>query len=106
MTQIDEDLRQMDEEDAVITREGFDAWLEEPAFLNMLEDLDIGTSNKTELFDVLDCDLSGELEVAEVISGLMKLRGPSDKSDAVASLLAIRYVTQRVDALCDKYEEG
>ena len=38
----------------------FEAWLLEPAFLAMLEDLDIGTSNKSELFDVLDCDLSGE----------------------------------------------
>ena len=28
-----------------------------------------GTANKTELFDVIDCDLSGELEVPEIISG-------------------------------------
>merc|ERR1712139_510028 len=71
-----------DTEDMTITREQFDSWLHEPAFLTMLEDLDIGTANKSELFDVLDCDLSGELEVDEVISGLMKLRGPSDKTDA------------------------
>merc|ERR1719301_226735 len=99
MTQIDNDLKQMDEEDVIITRENFEAWLEEPAFLTMLEDLDIGTSNKSELFDVLDCDLSGELEVNEVVSGLMKLRGPSDKSDAVASLLGIRYLTTKVEEM-------
>jgi hypothetical protein len=98
-TLVDKDLAQMNEEKVTINREVFTSWLHEPAFLDMLEELDIGTSNKAELFDVLDCDLSGELEVAEVISGLMKLRGPSDKSDAVASLLAIRYITQRLDEL-------
>jgi hypothetical protein len=97
ITQIDNQFKEMDEEDVIITKDNFEAWLEEPAFLNMLDDLDIGTSNKSQLFDVLDCDLSGELEVAEVISGLMKLRGPSDKSDAVASLLGIRYMTTKLD---------
>merc|ERR1719238_1531489 len=105
MTQIDNDLKQMDEDEVTITRDTFESWLEEPAFLTMLEDLDIGTSNKSELFDVLDCDLSGELEVDEVVSGLMKLRGPSDKCDAVAALLAIRHITNRLDECFDLVRE-
>jgi hypothetical protein len=102
MTRVDQELANMNDNEVTITRTTFEKWLEEPLFLAMLEDLDIGTSNKSELFDVLDCDLSGELEVPEVISGLMKLRGPSDKSDAVASLLGIRYCTQQIDAIFEK----
>merc|ERR1711904_572884 len=99
MEYVDEELRKLEEDNVIITRRNFEAWLEEANFLEMLEDLDIGTSNKSQLFDVLDCDLSGELGVAEVVSGLMKLRGPSDKSDAVASLLGIRYLTTEIEAL-------
>ena len=48
-----------------IPRDLFKLWLQDPDLLELLDDMDIGTSNKTELFDVLDCDLSGELEVPE-----------------------------------------
>lgn len=102
LSAIEKDLKEMNDDEVTIDHETFDSWLTEPAFLQMLDDLDIGTSNKSELFDVLDADLSGELEVPEVISGLMKLRGPSDKTDAVASLLAIRYITTQIDVLHER----
>merc|ERR1712050_451543 len=70
--------------------------------VELLEEMDIGTANKTELFDVLDCDLSGELEVNEVVAGLMKLRGPSEKSDTVAALLGVRYLTTLLREVHDK----
>merc|ERR1712024_249530 len=60
----------------VITREIFNAWLYDPAFQKLLDDLGISTGNRLQLFDVLDCDLSGELEADEIMSGLMALRGP------------------------------
>eukprot|EP00929_Paragymnodinium_shiwhaense_P101269 TRINITY_DN6421_c1_g1_i1.p1 TRINITY_DN6421_c1_g1~~TRINITY_DN6421_c1_g1_i1.p1 ORF type:complete len:851 (-),score=202.27 TRINITY_DN6421_c1_g1_i1:222-2774(-) len=102
-TSIQEDEEdEFDEDELVITREAFDQWLQEKDLLNMLDELDIGTSNKSELFEVIDCDLSGELEVPEIISGLMKLRGPSDKSDAVAALLGIRYMTKMLEAVHNK----
>merc|ERR1719440_1932534 len=106
IAQVDHEMKQMDEEDLLLTKDNFEAWLEDKAFLNMLEDLDIGTSNKSELFDVLDCDLSGELEVDEVISGLMKLRGPSDKTDAVACLLGVRYMTSKLDEVHERICES
>eukprot|EP00929_Paragymnodinium_shiwhaense_P101271 TRINITY_DN6421_c1_g2_i1.p1 TRINITY_DN6421_c1_g2~~TRINITY_DN6421_c1_g2_i1.p1 ORF type:complete len:743 (-),score=190.41 TRINITY_DN6421_c1_g2_i1:237-2465(-) len=94
-----------DEDEVVVTRDVFEDWLHEKELLTMLDDLDIGTSNKNELFDVIDCDLSGELEVAEIMSGLMKLRGPPDKSDAVASLLGIRYMTKMLESVHNKILE-
>ena len=42
------------------------AWFQDPDMLELFDDLDIGTANKTELFDFLDADLSGGLEVHEI----------------------------------------
>merc|ERR1712003_180721 len=59
-------MKKLEFQDVVITREVFKDWLQDSDLVDMLEEMDIGTANKTELFDVLDCDLSGELEVTEV----------------------------------------
>ena len=37
-----------------------------------------------DLFDVLDADMSGELEFEEMIDGLLKCRGPASKTDIIA----------------------
>merc|ERR1712130_823643 len=72
----------------------------------LLDEMEICIANKTALFDVLDCDLSGELELSEVVSGLMMLRGPTDKTDAVASLLGIRYITRMLEGIYEVLHEG
>jgi len=93
----DEAMQSLREEDLVISKALFMAWISEPEMAGMLADLDITVANKGDLFDVLDCDLSGELEVAELIEGLMRLRGPADKSDAVATLLGVRHLTKMME---------
>jgi len=60
--------------------------------LDLLDKLDINTSNKAELFDVLDSNQSGALDVRDIASGLMRMRGPPQKSDSVAALLSVRHV--------------
>jgi len=87
------------QENLLISKEVFIAWLEDSEMVDLLAELDICVANKTELFDVLDCDLSGELEVPELIEGLMKLRGPADKCDAVAALLGVRHMTRTVEEM-------
>mmetsp|Transcript_69034 Transcript_69034/g.214298 ORF Transcript_69034/g.214298 Transcript_69034/m.214298 type:complete len:140 (-) Transcript_69034:130-549(-) len=91
-SQADMAIHNLIDEEVSITRDVFNLWLQDPTFLGLLEELDIGAANKATLFDVLDCDLSGELGVDELISGLMKLRGPNEKSDVVAALLSIRHM--------------
>ncbi|CAE7033301.1 ttrS [Symbiodinium sp. CCMP2592] len=60
---------------ATVDRKTFMLWLQEPAFLHVLESADVDVSNKFDLFDVLDSDMGGRLELDEVVTGLMKLRG-------------------------------
>lgn len=74
-----------------ISREMFQNVIMDPETWELLEDLEIHVSDRSELFDVLDADGSGCLDVSELISGLLKLRsGGADKSDVVAAILGIR----------------
>eukprot|EP00443_Scrippsiella_acuminata_P093923 CAMPEP_0115388612 /NCGR_PEP_ID=MMETSP0271-20121206/9266_1 /TAXON_ID=71861 /ORGANISM="Scrippsiella trochoidea, Strain CCMP3099" /LENGTH=148 /DNA_ID=CAMNT_0002812109 /DNA_START=32 /DNA_END=477 /DNA_ORIENTATION=- len=64
--------------------------INDPEVERLLDDLDIAMADRSELFDVLDADGDGRLEVQEVTRGLLKLRGSAEKSDMVACLLAVR----------------
>merc|ERR1712190_641155 len=88
----------------VVTREVFSEWLREPEILGLLEEVEVETSTKWELFDALDVDGGGELTVEELVSGLMKLRGPVSKNDIVATRLKLLYVTELVEDLCEKID--
>merc|ERR1711920_1187242 len=61
---------------------------------DLLEDLEISVQNHNKLFDIIDSNGSGSLDIGELIEGLMKLRGPADKGDIVCASLMVRS-TQR-----------
>merc|ERR1719444_623078 len=61
--------------------------------------MDIGTTNRADLFHVLDSDMSGSLQLNELLHGLMKLRGPAEKCDVVATMLAVKHLTPMVEEL-------
>jgi len=81
----------------VITRDLFSAWLTDPDMLSMLDDMEIDTATKHEIFDVCDIDKSGSLTPDELISGLMRLRGPISKCDVIAVRLKVRYLTDMLE---------
>merc|ERR1719273_2022258 len=64
--------------------------------LDLLEEMGVDTAFKSGLFDCLDSDRSGELKVEELISGLMTLRGPTEKCDTVATLLCVRHQAEMI----------
>eukprot|EP00931_Biecheleriopsis_adriatica_P067387 TRINITY_DN41537_c0_g1_i1.p1 TRINITY_DN41537_c0_g1~~TRINITY_DN41537_c0_g1_i1.p1 ORF type:complete len:239 (+),score=26.93 TRINITY_DN41537_c0_g1_i1:38-718(+) len=80
-----------------ISKKEFDRWLSIPQFVDLMEDSDIDTSNLTELFDTLDADMGGWLEPDEIVTGLLKLRGPVSKNDVIAIRLKVRYLTEAVE---------
>lgn len=101
-TYVDTSLRikeYMSKLNMVINEETFNKWLtKDQSLLGTLNDADIDLSAKFDLFDVLDADLSGELDFVELIEGLMKCRGPVSKNDVIAIRnkvgLLIKMVTQ------------
>jgi hypothetical protein len=94
--QLDRQISELNA-DLAITRPVFNMWLKDPDMLNLLDALDINMANLTDLFDVLDADLSGQLDVHELISGLMRLRGPPEKCDTIETLLGVRHMTSMLE---------
>jgi hypothetical protein len=87
-------------DDFQIPREVFLIWLCEPEVAKLLEEADINVSMGGEdLFDVLDVDMGGSLGLDELINGLMRLRGPTTKSDIVAMGLKVQYCLGLVNGL-------
>lgn len=107
MSQIGhENLR---DEDIIIGYEEFCQILENEDCIHMLEILGVETINKDEVFDCLDADMSGRLDINELVTGLMFLRGAVEKKDAVACWLSSRVtqvlVVQLQERLCVMHDE-
>eukprot|EP00435_Cladocopium_sp_Y103_P043714 s1710_g12.t1 len=60
----------------------------------LMDDLDL-PPDRANLFEIIDADGSGTLQITELVQGLLKIRGEINKSDAVAALL----VSQSVQSL-------
>jgi len=88
-----------------ISRQVFRMWLCDPHLLDLLDKLEINTSNKAELFDVLDSDQSGALDVREIVSGLMRMREPPQTSDSVAALMGVRHLVAAVGDMRAKLDK-
>merc|ERR1712187_981180 len=58
----------------------------------ILNDLDVDESNLLDLFDVLDSDGGGTLQVDEIVMGIYKLRGDARRSDIINVGLLVRSV--------------
>eukprot|EP00929_Paragymnodinium_shiwhaense_P101263 TRINITY_DN6421_c0_g2_i4.p1 TRINITY_DN6421_c0_g2~~TRINITY_DN6421_c0_g2_i4.p1 ORF type:complete len:805 (+),score=211.65 TRINITY_DN6421_c0_g2_i4:172-2586(+) len=95
-------LASLDEEECVVTKDIFNNWLMHPEIIDLLEQIEVETSTKYELFDALDVDGGGELTIEELVSGLMKLRGPISKIDIVASRMKVAYITELIEEICRK----
>mmetsp|Transcript_54811 Transcript_54811/g.119933 ORF Transcript_54811/g.119933 Transcript_54811/m.119933 type:complete len:620 (+) Transcript_54811:69-1928(+) len=84
-----------------VTRGEFNHWLStEKELLETLADAEIDLSCKSDLFDVLDADLSGVLEFEEMIDGLLKCRGPASKTDIIAIRLKTSLLVNMMTRLC------
>lgn len=89
----------------VVTRTEFNHWLStEKPLLETLNDAEIDLSCKSDLFDVLDADLSGELEFEEMVDGLLKCRGPASKTDIIAIRLKTRLLVRLMIRICEKFD--
>lgn len=95
-------VSRLEDMDVSITRDVFKAWLHNKDFVDLLEEADVEAATKSELFDVLDVDMGGELGLDELINGLMKLRGPITKSDIIAVRLKVRYMTGMIEDMWNK----
>jgi len=89
----------------VVSRDKFHTWLMLPEMIGCLKDAGIEVSTKSELFDVLDVDMGGELTIDELTMGLMRLRGPITKTDVVAIRLKVRYLTGMIEEMYEEFRQ-
>ena len=74
-----------------ITKELFLLIIQDRHVQKLMDDLDL-PPDRANLFEIIDADGSGTLQITELLHGLLKIRGEINKSDAVATLLATRSV--------------
>lgn len=70
-------------------------------FKRLLGDLDIADEDQVDLFDTLDVDGGGTLDLEELVVGISKLRGDSRRSDIVAVGLVVRTLQAEIRGLRD-----
>jgi len=99
-----DDIRtDMTDRKVVVTQDQFNRWLcTEKDLITKLEDAEIDLSCKSDLFEVLDADLSGELEFDEMIDGLLKCRGPVSKTDIISIRLKTALLVKMMSQVCEK----
>eukprot|EP00913_Durusdinium_trenchii_P003800 g3519.t1 len=64
----------------------------------LMDELDL-PPDRANLFEVIDADGSGTMDVTELVQGMLKIRGEVKKSDTVATLLATKALQEMVALL-------
>jgi len=72
-----------------VSKEMFLCIIQDQNVQRLMDELDI-PPDRASLFDTLDADGSGGLEVTELITGLLRVRGEARKGDVIGTLLAVR----------------
>lgn len=79
-----------------VSQDQFGEVMSDPEVRDLLEELEISSVSLQQLFDILDADNSGFLSINEVVAGVMKLRGPTDKGDIIGTGLWVRDVQKQL----------
>jgi len=87
-----------------ISRDTFALVLQDSKVQKLMDDLDIA-ADRANLFDVLDADGSGSIDIKEFIEGLLKVRGEPQRSDVLAGVLGIRATLSALEGIQHKMEE-
>merc|ERR1712226_1760810 len=69
------------------------------AIASIFRDLDLADDDHYNLFETLDADGGGTIDMEELFSGVAKLRGEAKKSDIIAINLLVQRVQEDVATL-------
>merc|ERR1719263_782508 len=72
-----------------ITSEMFQDIMMRPDTQGLFDQLDVAEEDRLDLFEILDADGLGTIGIDELVSGILKLRGPARRSDIVACRLVL-----------------
>ncbi|CAJ1368812.1 unnamed protein product [Effrenium voratum] len=81
-----------------ISKELFLLVVQDRGVQRLMDELEL-PAGRAHLFEVIDADGSGSLQISELLQGLLKLRGEVNKGDAIAPLLATRVIQQKLEKI-------
>jgi len=81
--------------DIAISKELFLLVIQDRSVQTLMDELDL-PPDRANLFEVIDADGSGTMDVTELVQGMLKIRGDVKKSDTVATLLATKALQEMV----------
>merc|ERR1712217_545076 len=71
-------------------------------FQSILNSLDISAQDQVDIFETLDVDGSGSIDLDELIIGIPKMRGDARRSDVVGIMLMVRHLMDKLDRISVK----
>jgi len=78
-----------DHEEIAITKDLFLLIIQDRAVQKLMDDLEL-PPDRANLFEIIDADGSGTLQITELLQGLLKIRGEINKSDTIAAYLVTK----------------
>lgn len=92
------------QDNITITKELFLLVIQDQEVQRLMDDLDMPV-DRANMFEIIDADGSGNLQITELVQGLLKIRGEVNKGDTVASLLATKAVQRMIMELRQSFVE-
>jgi len=84
-----------------VTKGVFQTFLSDREVIQNLERLDVPEEERLDLFDVLDANGNGSIQMDELINGVIKLRGDPRRSDIIHVLLVLRSLQEEMQDFRD-----
>eukprot|EP00746_Dinoflagellata_sp_MGD_P040997 gnl/MRDRNA2_/MRDRNA2_19900_c0_seq1.p1 gnl/MRDRNA2_/MRDRNA2_19900_c0~~gnl/MRDRNA2_/MRDRNA2_19900_c0_seq1.p1 ORF type:complete len:706 (-),score=132.24 gnl/MRDRNA2_/MRDRNA2_19900_c0_seq1:160-2277(-) len=82
-----------------VSRSEFRTIIQDTEVQVLLNELDVPEADRDDIFDVLDADGNGRLELRELVQGILKIRGQARRSDVVGISLAVRSLQSKQRAM-------
>merc|ERR1711920_630931 len=82
-----------------ITPDIWHAIVEHPGAKEIFHDLEVADDDIINMFEVLDSDHSGTIDLGELVEGIAKLRGEARRSDIAAMFFMIKSLQSEMDRL-------
>eukprot|EP00929_Paragymnodinium_shiwhaense_P012600 TRINITY_DN11999_c0_g1_i4.p1 TRINITY_DN11999_c0_g1~~TRINITY_DN11999_c0_g1_i4.p1 ORF type:complete len:529 (-),score=85.85 TRINITY_DN11999_c0_g1_i4:163-1749(-) len=91
--------------DRQISAEIFEAKLSDPSMQAYLKAIDISPAEAEHLFELLDTNHSNSIDVAEIINGLLRLKGPAGALEMSLVLREMAHLVDRVEhRICSRHK--
>jgi len=84
-----------------VTRDVFNTFLQDEEVCTILTALDVPEEERLDIFEVLDANGNGTIQLEELLNGVMKLRGDPRRSDVIHVLLVLRSLQEEMQEFKD-----